>query len=65
MRTRFRGSTKQIWTTTSRNRGPRSCIGWCGEQLTEYVLHDVEDVLPYVAILDGPRLLDRVARDTL
>jgi hypothetical protein len=29
------------------------------------VLHDVEDVLPYVAILDGPRLLDRVARDTL
>ena len=35
------------------------------EQLTEYVLRNVEDVLPYVAILDGTRLLERVARDTL
>ena len=35
------------------------------EQLTEYVLENVEDVLPYVAILDGTRLLERVARDTL
>ncbi|MDJ0923107.1 MAG: response regulator [Acidimicrobiia bacterium] len=34
------------------------------EQLTEYVLRNVEDVLPYVAMLDGPRLLERVARDT-
>ena len=35
------------------------------EQLTEYVLRNVEDVLPYVAMLDGARLLERVARDTL
>lgn len=35
------------------------------DQLTEYVLHNVENVLPYVAILDGPRLLERVARDAL
>jgi two-component system chemotaxis response regulator CheY len=35
------------------------------EQLTEYVLRNVEDVLPYVATLDGARLLERVARDTL
>lgn len=34
------------------------------EQLTEYALRNVEDVLPFVAILDGPRLLERVARDT-
>ncbi len=34
------------------------------EQLTEYVLRNVEDVLPYVAMLDGPRLLERLARDT-
>ena len=35
------------------------------EQLTEYVLSNVEDVLPYGAMLDGARLLERVARDTL
>lgn len=35
------------------------------EQLTEYVLRNVEDVLPYVAILDGPRLLQRLAEDTI
>lgn len=35
------------------------------EQLTEYVLDNVEDVLPYVAVLDGPRLLERLAKDTL
>ncbi|MDJ0497036.1 MAG: response regulator [Acidimicrobiia bacterium] len=35
------------------------------EQLTEYVLRNVEDVLPYVAILDAARLLERVAKDTL
>jgi two-component system chemotaxis response regulator CheY len=35
------------------------------EQLTEYVLENVEDVLPYVAMLDGARLLERVAKDTL
>ena len=27
------------------------------DQLTEWVLAEVEDVLPYVAVLDGPRLL--------
>jgi len=35
------------------------------EQLTEYVLANVEDVLPYVAVLDAARLLERVAQDTL
>ncbi len=35
------------------------------EQLTEYVLANTEDVLPYVAILDGARLLERVAKDTI
>jgi two-component system chemotaxis response regulator CheY len=35
------------------------------EQLTDYVLDEVDDVLPYVAILDGPRLLDRLADDTI
>ena len=35
------------------------------EQLTEYVLENVQDVLPYVAILDGPRLLERLAGETL
>ena len=34
------------------------------EQLTEYVLRNVEDVLPYVATLDATRLLERVARET-
>jgi two-component system phosphate regulon response regulator PhoB len=31
------------------------------DQLTDYVLETVDDVLPYVAALDGPRLLRRVA----
>ncbi len=31
-------------------------------QLTEFVLAEVDDVLPYVAVLDGPRLLE-AARD--
>ncbi len=31
------------------------------DQLTDYVLDNVDDVLPYVATLDGPRLLRRVA----
>ncbi|MGD2051514.1 MAG: response regulator [Acidimicrobiia bacterium] len=31
------------------------------DQLTDYVLDTVDDVLPYVAALDGPRLLRRVA----
>ena len=35
------------------------------EQLTEYVLRNVEDVLPYVAMLDAARLLERVAKDAL
>jgi two-component system chemotaxis response regulator CheY len=35
------------------------------EQLTEYVLRNVEDVLPFVAILDGPRLLQRLAEETI
>ncbi len=34
------------------------------EQLTEYVLANVADVLPYVATLDGPRLLQRLADDS-
>ena len=33
-------------------------------QLTEYVLHEVRDVLPYLAVLDAGRLLD-AARDRL
>ncbi len=35
------------------------------EQLTEYVLKNVENVLPYVAILDGARLLERLGRDSI
>ena len=35
------------------------------EQLTEYVLENVEDVLPYVATLDAARLLQRIGRDSL
>lgn len=35
------------------------------EQLTEYVLENVADVLPYVAVLDGPRLLERVADESI
>ncbi len=35
------------------------------EQLTEYVLENVEDVLPYVATLDGARLLQRLADDNV
>ena len=31
------------------------------EQLTEYVLAEAEDLLPYVNILDGPRLLDAIS----
>ena len=34
------------------------------EQLTDYVLDQVDDVLPYVEVLDGPRLL-AAARDRL
>jgi len=32
------------------------------EQLTDYVLDNVGDLLPYVAVLDGARLLEAVAR---
>ena len=35
------------------------------EQLTEYVLRNSEDVLPFVAVLDGARLLQRLAEDTI
>ena len=28
------------------------------QQLTEYVIDEVDDVLPYVSVLDGPRLLE-------
>ena len=35
------------------------------EQLTEYVLKNVEDVLPYVAMLDGARLLQRLAGESI
>ncbi len=31
------------------------------DQLTEYVLAEVEDLLPYVSILDGPRLLEAIS----
>lgn len=31
------------------------------DQLTTYVLETQEDVIPYVAVLDGPRLLEAVA----
>lgn len=31
-------------------------------QLTEYVLAGTQDLLPYVSLLDGPRLLDAVSR---
>lgn len=34
------------------------------KQLTEYVIHNVEDVLPYVKVLDGARLM-QVARTRL
>ncbi len=34
------------------------------EQLTEFVLREVEDVLPFVSVLDGPRLLNRLAEDS-
>jgi two-component system chemotaxis response regulator CheY len=35
------------------------------EQLTDYVLENVSDVLPYVAILDGPRLLQKLADESI
>ena len=35
------------------------------DQLTEFVLSEVEDVLPYVVILDGARLLERVADESI
>ncbi len=35
------------------------------EQLTEYVLENVDDVLPYIAVLDGPRLLDKLADESI
>ena len=31
------------------------------EQLTDFVLMEVDDVLPFVSTLDGPRLLQRLA----
>ncbi len=34
------------------------------EQLTEFVLHEVDDVLPFVATLDSSRLLERLAEET-
>ncbi len=34
------------------------------QQLTEFVLRNVEDVLPFVALLDGPRLLNKLAGDS-
>jgi two-component system phosphate regulon response regulator PhoB len=35
------------------------------DQLTEYVLQNIDDVLPYVAVLDGPRLLEKLADDSI
>lgn len=34
------------------------------DQLTEFVLEEVDDLLPFIATLDGPRLLERLAEDT-
>jgi response regulator RpfG family c-di-GMP phosphodiesterase len=34
------------------------------EQLTDYVLTNVADVLPYLPVLDGPRLLERLAAES-
>jgi two-component system chemotaxis response regulator CheY len=34
------------------------------DQLTGYVLDNVEDVLPYVAVLDGPRLMEGISQRT-
>ncbi len=34
------------------------------EQLTGYVVDNVADVLPFIAILDGPRLLTRLASES-
>lgn len=34
------------------------------EQLTDYVLANVADVLPYLPVLDGPRLLERLAAES-
>lgn len=34
------------------------------DQLTEFVLRNVDNVLPFVATLDGPRLLERLAEET-
>lgn len=34
------------------------------EQLTDFVMENVEDVLPFVSTLDGPRLLRRLASES-
>ena len=34
------------------------------DQLTEWVVAEVDDVLPYVAVLDGPRLLGEIKSNT-
>lgn len=34
------------------------------EQLTEYVLRQDKDVLPFIAVLDAPRLLSKLADET-
>lgn len=36
-------------------------LGVVREQLTEYVLQQPESLLPYVEVLDGPRLLDAIS----
>lgn len=33
------------------------------DQLTTYVVDNVADLLPYMAVLDAPRLLERIARE--
>jgi len=41
---------------------PAELVESCKEQLTSYILdHDDIDPLPYLAVLDAPRLLERIA----
>ena len=32
------------------------------DQLTAYVLETQEDLIPYVGVLDGPRILEAIAK---
>lgn len=41
---------------------PRDLQSVVRDLLTDWVLDEVKDVLPYVQVLDGPRLLDRMTK---